>query len=100
MCTDGVSHLVMEDENIQRLMSNPMLDLIHKQVVLNLYALDATHNLDDYKQMLPLYLGIDWEACQAILDTIEKAGLMTRTSDGIALIHPVQREESMGCGCG
>jgi len=27
MCIDGVSHLVMNDETLQRLMSNPALDL-------------------------------------------------------------------------
>lgn len=100
MCIDGVSPLVMNDEDIQRLMSNPILDLIHKQVVMSLYSMDANHVLDDYKRMLPLYLGTDWETCQAILDTIEKAGLVIQSSNGIVLTHPVQRDESHACGCG
>ena len=100
MCTDGVSLIVMNDEDIQQLMSNPILDVIHKQVVMTLYSLDANDGLQDYKRMLPLYLGMDWDVCQKILDTIEKAGLLFRTSDGIALTHPVQRDTTSACGCG
>lgn len=100
MCTDGVSHLVMNDEKIQKLMSNPILDLVHKQVIMSLYSLEANHNLKDYRQMLPLYLGKDWAACDAILNTIEKAGLLMRTADGIALTHPVERDASPACRCG
>ncbi|MBI5250143.1 MAG: hypothetical protein HY912_11675 [Desulfomonile tiedjei] len=99
MCIDGVGHLVMNDENIQRLMSHPSLGIIHKQVVMSLYSLDANHELPEYKRMLPIYLGIDWEACQAIIDAIEKAGLVARTSDGIVLTHPVQLDASPACGC-
>jgi hypothetical protein len=100
MCTDGVSLIVMNDENIQQLMSNPILDVIHKQVVMTLYSLDASDGLEDYKRMLPLYLGMDWDVCQKILDTIEKAGLLSHTSDGIALTHRVERDTSSACGCG
>jgi hypothetical protein len=100
MCIDGVSHLVMNDETIQALMANPILDLVHKQVVMSLYAMDANHQLSTYKEMLPMYLGTDWESCEAILEAIEKAGLLTRTAEGIALVHPVKQDVSAGCGCG
>ncbi|AFM27291.1 hypothetical protein [Desulfomonile tiedjei] len=99
MCVDGVSHLVMNDETIQALMANPILDLVHKQVVMSLYAMDSNHELSTYKEMLPLYLGTDWESCEAILKAIEKAGLLTRTPDGIALVHPVKQDVSASCGC-
>jgi len=100
MCTDGVSRIIMNDDKIQALMSNPILDLIHKQVIMNLYSLDADHSLSDYKRMLPIYLGMDWEACQRLLNTIEEAGLLYRTVDGIALTHPVEPDTSAHCGCG
>ena len=56
MCIDGVSHLVMNDETIQALMANPILDLIHKQVVMSLYAMDANHQLSTYKKRSPCTL--------------------------------------------
>ena len=99
MCMDGVSHLVMNDEKIQALMSNPGLDLIHKQVVMNLYAMGATNRLKECRQMLPLYLGMDWSVCREILDVIEKAGLIRRDGDDIVLTHPVSADISHSCNC-
>jgi hypothetical protein len=101
MCVDGVSRLVMGNLAIQNLMSNPILDIVHKQVVMTLYSLAADHRLDEYVKMLPVYLSTDWPACSAILDTIEQAGLLTRTEGGgIALTYPIDAEaESAPCGC-
>jgi hypothetical protein len=100
MCVDGVSRLVMGNPTIQTLMSNPILDIVHKQVLMTLYSLAADHCLYEYEKMLPVYLSADWSECSAILDTLEKAGLLTRTEDGISLTYPIHAEdENSACGC-
>lgn len=100
MCTAAISHLVLSDEIIQEKMSNPLLDLIHKQVVMVLYSLDADKRLAEFREWLPMYLSRDWSECAPILDAIEAAGLITRTQDGICLTHRIQADDAdMGCGC-
>jgi hypothetical protein len=100
MCVDGISRLVMDDQTIQNLMSNPILDIVHKQVIVALYSLAADHCLHEYEKILPVYLSTDWAQCSAILDTIEQAGLLTRTSDGINLTYPLDTEDAGApCGC-
>ena len=99
MCIDGVGHLVLGDETIQEKMANPILDFVHKQVVMTLYSLDANHRLDEYKEVLPLYLSVDWNQCNAILDAIEQARLINRTEKGIVLTHPVASAGESSCGC-
>jgi hypothetical protein len=100
MCVDGVSRLIMGNAAIQDLLSNPILDIVHKQVVMTLYSLAADHCLHEYEKMLPVYLSIDWARCSEILDTIEQAGLLARTKDGIALTYPIDAEhEGTSCGC-
>ncbi len=100
MCTDGIGHLVISDETIQQLLSNPALDLVHKQVVMTLYSMDAGKTLHEYKKMLPIYLGMDWNKCAQILTEIEKAGIIQWTEDGITILHPIQAEETgHSCGC-
>jgi len=100
MCIDGVSYLLMQDENVGRLMSDPNMDLIHKQVVMTLYSLDAGGRLDELREILPLYLSLDWEECLKILDTIEAVGLLTRSGDRIALTHPIDGHAAQtSCGC-
>jgi hypothetical protein len=100
MCTDGIGHLVMSDETIQELLANSTLDLVHKQVVMTLYSMEAGKTLSDYKRMLPIYLGMNWQRCSEILREIEKTGLIEWTDAGITILHPVQVEEAgHGCGC-
>jgi hypothetical protein len=100
MCVDGVSRLVMGNPTIQDLLSNPILDIVHKQVVITLYSLAADHCLHEYEKMLPVYLSLEWAKCSAILDNIEQAGLLTRTEDGIALTYPIDTEaEGSPCAC-
>lgn len=100
MCTDGVSQLVLEDEVIGEKMANPLLDIVHKQVVMMLYSLDANRQLGRYKELLPLYLSLDWPHCEEILGAIETAGLLVSSDNGIQLVHPVSADASMGsCGC-
>jgi hypothetical protein len=100
MCVDGVSRLIMGNAAIQELLSNPILDVVHKQVVMTLYSLAADHCLHEYEKMLPVYLSLDWAQCLEILDTIEQAGLLARTKNGIALTYPIDAEhEGTSCGC-
>jgi hypothetical protein len=99
MCMDGVSHLVLSDARIQRKMANPILDIVHKQVVMTLYSLEANHQLQEYRQMLPLYLSMDWPKCAEIIDAIELAGLITRSGERIALTYHIEAEQDVGCGC-
>lgn len=99
MCTDGVSHLIFADERILEKMSNPILDFVHKQVVMTLYTLDAGNRLDEYKDVLPTYLSKDWTECESILKTIEEAGLVTLSPDGIDLTYRVESDDTVSCGC-
>jgi len=96
MCTEGVSFLAMNDESVQALLANPILDVIHKQVLLNLYSLDANNQLHEFRELLPLYLSKDWPACEDILDTLVQAGLLKRADNGIELTHPIHRQERSG----
>jgi hypothetical protein len=99
MCMDSVGHLVMEDETIQRLMSNPILELLHKQVILTLYSMDADHRLNECRELLPIYLSQDWDRCCEILNTIQAAGLLVRKADEIRLTHPIETDGMDACGC-
>lgn len=98
MCSDGVSHLIFADEAIMEKMANPIMDFVHKQVVMALYAWNAENRLDAYRELLPIYLSKDWSECEAILKTIERAGLVTLTSDGITLNHGLPKVAAQSCG--
>ncbi len=99
MCTDGVGHLVLGDERIQALMADPRLDLVHQQVVMTLYSLNAQGKLDEYREILPIYLSLAWESCEEILDAIVSVGLLNRTNEGIELTYPVV-DDGTGDSCG
>ena len=99
MCTDAVSHLIFADEAIMQKMADPILDLVHKQVLMTLYAWDAADRLGEYKDLLPVYLSKDWSECEAILQTIEQAGLLSLTSNGVTLAHALPKADVQGCGC-
>lgn len=100
MCMDAVSHLVMQDEKIMKLMDNPELELVHKQVVMILYALDAAGKLHEVEEVLPRYLAVDRDRCLQILAAIERAGLLSRLGGGIKLTHPVAASDHLAaCGC-
>ncbi len=99
MCNVGVSFLAMNDDAIQELLANPILDVIHKQVLMNLYSMDANNQLHEYKELLPLYLSKDWAACEEILDTLVQAGLLKWTDNGIELTRTIPRQEQdQACG--
>ncbi|MFH0822379.1 MAG: hypothetical protein V2B18_06475 [Pseudomonadota bacterium] len=100
MCTEGVSHLLMDDARIGRALSDPGLDLVHKQVMMALYSLADGKRLDRYKEMLPIYLSLDWDECDVILDAIVQAGLLRRTEEGLELVYPITRDHTEhSCGC-
>ena len=99
MCTDGVSMLLFEHEAIAEKMSNPTLDFVHRQVIMTLYSLEAAKRLDEYRELLPMYLSKDWPECEAILKTIEQAGLLTLNPDGIELTYRVESDNTTSCGC-
>ena len=94
MCMDGVSSLLFADEVIMEKMANPMLDFVHKQVIMTLYAWDAAGTLDKVRELLPVYLAKDWQQCQDILRIIQEAGLVNLTEDGIALVHPLPEHDA------
>jgi hypothetical protein len=100
MCMDGACQMIMNDPTIQEKMSNPILDLVHKQVVMVLYSLKAANRLETYKEVLPVYLAADWATCSGVLDTIEQAGLLTRTATGIELKYSFPVGDTTGsCDC-
>jgi len=98
MCSDGVSHLIFADETIMEKMANPIMDFVHKQVVMALYSWNAENRLDSYRELLPIYLSKDWTECEAILKTIERAGLVTLRADGIKLNHGLPSVPAHSCG--
>ncbi len=100
MCTASVAGLIFENEEIQNLLANPVLDMIHRQVAMTLYALAAEHRIGDYESLLPVYLSRGTEECEKIIDKLEEAGLLTRSESGIELTHPLdpQAVES-SCHC-
>lgn len=100
MCIDGISHYVLAHPTVQRLMANPTLDFVHHQVLLTLYSLEHTHRLAEYKQVLPLYLQRDWDACEKILTALEQAGLIVRSGEGLRLTVAVEGGDGSSCGCG
>ncbi|MBI4965937.1 MAG: hypothetical protein HY913_21845 [Desulfomonile tiedjei] len=100
MCMDGVCQAVMNDPKIQEMMSNPILDLIHKQVVMVLYSLDAGNQLETYREVLPVYLSKDWAVCSDLLDTIERAGLLKRSGNSLELTYSLPISDAAGsCEC-
>ncbi len=100
MCTASVGDIIMENQMIQDLMAKPNLDLIHKQVLMTLYALDAQKRLDDYKTILPIYLSMDWKNCEQILETLESAGLVTLDRESIVMNYPLNIDKNQSsCGC-
>jgi hypothetical protein len=90
----------MEDENVRELLADPRLDLIHHQVVMTLYSLDAGGRMADYREILPLYLSVDWDRCSELLETLENVGLISRTGDSIVLTHRIVSEAAASqCLC-
>ncbi|MCX5873714.1 MAG: hypothetical protein NTY51_10865 [Deltaproteobacteria bacterium] len=100
MCMVSVGNLIIENEMIQQLMANPSLDLIHKQVLMTLYALDAQKSLADHKTVLPIYLSMNWDECDKILGVLESAGTITRNHESILLNYPLNIDATeSSCGC-
>ncbi len=100
MCMDGACQIIMNDAKIQEMLSNPVLDLVHKQVVMVLYSLENSNRLETYKEVLPVYLSSDWATCSEVLDTIEQAGLLKRTTNGIELTYSLSSEhKTVSCEC-
>ncbi|MBI5570071.1 MAG: hypothetical protein HY914_09010 [Desulfomonile tiedjei] len=100
MCMDAVSHLLINDRTFQRLVSNPSLDLIHKQVLMALYSMELGGELERCKELLPVYLSSDWSRCETILDTLEAAGLIERIDGAVELTYRIDKDEAGGsCGC-
>jgi hypothetical protein len=100
MCMEGMNCLAMTDEAFQKLMSNPALDLVHQQVLMSLYSMAASKCLHEYKELLPVYLSSDWSRCESILEALERAGLLTRTEQGIELTYKIdEKSTAASCGC-
>lgn len=100
MCMVSVGNLIIENEMIQQLMANPSLDLIHKQVLMTLYSLDAQKRLADHKTVLPIYLSMNWDDCDKILRVLESAGTITRNQESILLNFPLNIDAAeSSCGC-
>ena len=100
MCTVSVGNIIFKDETIQGLMARPSLDLIHKQVLMTLYALDSQKRLEEFKAVLPIYLSMEWENCEKILVELESEGLITVKTGSIVMNHPLNLEANeTSCGC-
>ena len=101
MCTTGVSYQVMTDPVIQDIVSRKELDFLHQQVIMVLYTLQHEKRLHDYRQMLPIYLGRDWDACERLLAVLESAGVVRRVGTDIELPYEVHIDDAGdACACG
>jgi CRP-like cAMP-binding protein len=99
MCTASVTMYLLNDESFQNHLADAGLESLHTQVLYTLYSLDVSRQLGDYRAMLPVYLGMNWETCSRILEEIEQAGLIKRNENGIVLTHPIN-PDAMDTGCG
>jgi hypothetical protein len=100
MCIQGLSPLLMEDENLQHALARANLDLVHQQVLMTLYTMDVDNRLEECKEILPIYLSQPWSSCSEILGGLETAGLITRSGEQIALTYPIKPpDDDMSCGC-
>jgi hypothetical protein len=100
MCTASVAGLLFENEEIQTLLANPDLDMVHRQVAITLYALDADHRLAEYESMLPVYLSMGLDQCEKIINDLVEAGVVARSGSSIFLTHPLDaRAVESSCGC-
>ncbi len=100
MCIEGGGRLLFSDAKLQELMADPRLELIHKQVLLQLYSMEAAGRLHEYREILPLYLSLEWPRCVEILAVLEDAGLVARNGNRIRMVHQIKSEDSPGsCGC-
>jgi len=100
MCTTGISYYVMTDPYLHEIMTRRNLDFLHQQVIMVLYTLQHDKRLHEYRQMLPVYLGRDWTACEPLLDGLEAAGIINRSIDGIELPHQIFiQDDRDACAC-
>ncbi len=100
MCTVSAGNIIMENETIMDLMANSNLDLIHKQVLMTLYAFEAQKRLSDFRAILPVYLSMSWENCAEILKVLESEGLITLGQDTVIMNYPLNIEAAdSSCGC-
>lgn len=100
MCTAGISFQVMSDPVLQEVVFNHGLDLLHQQVVMVLYTLDHEKRLTEYRRLLPVYLGKDWETCDQLLNVLETAGVVRRSNQDIELIHKIEFVDAASdCAC-
>ncbi len=101
MCTTGISYQVMSNPLIRDIVVRDNLDFLHQQVIMVLYTLQHEKRLDQYAQMLPLYLGKDMTACEQLLADLESAGVVRRSGGGIELLHEIHvDDDGDACACG
>jgi hypothetical protein len=74
--------------------------VIHTQVLMALYSMEASGLLAQYRSLLPVYLSTDLERCETILEALAKAGLISRQGEGIELTYKVEADQGdHSCGC-
>lgn len=101
MCTTGISFQVMTNPIIRDIVVRANLDFVHQQVIMLLYTLQHEKRLDQYAQVLPLYLGKDWSACEQLLADLEAAGVVRRSNGGVELPYEIHvDEDGDACACG
>jgi hypothetical protein len=100
MCTAGISFQVMSDPVLQEVVFKNGLDFLHQQVLMMLYTLDHEKRLPEYRQLLPVYLAKDWEACDELLNVLEIAGVVRRSERDIELVHKIEIVDAASdCAC-
>ncbi len=100
MCTTGISYYVMTDPYIQEMVSRGKLDFLQQQVIMVLYTLQHEKRLHEFREMLPIYLGKDWVACERLLEALERVGIVKISDEGIELPHPIVIDDDAdACTC-
>jgi hypothetical protein len=79
-------------------MEHPEMDVIHKQVVVALYSIQAEGRLDEYRRWLRIYLGVGPDKLAELLTVIERAGIIDRSDSGVRLVHELHIDTSDSCG--
>ena len=100
MCIQGLSPLLIENENLQNALARANLDLIHQQVLMTLYSMNVDNRLKECKEILPLYLSQPWDTCSEILGELETAGLIKREGEQVVLAYPIKLPDNeVSCAC-
>lgn len=91
--TDIKSDLNLPKDLKERILGDERLDSNQKFLLLSLYYLDSRSILDGYKTYLPRFLGIEWDAVEEKLKTLEELDYIKIRGEQLILrVKPIHYE--------